>query len=200
MRCWRIGASSRPTDAVASRAWVALKHEITYRKPAFLEDDVIARTVLESTRGARAFYSHRDRTRRRSAGRSQVELVLHRCGKPETCPDRRGNHRLFQSARTGARIRAGRAEPAGGPRAAFRKWCQATISFAEMVFVASPPAKRNSQAAFGLGLALALVTSWLGLHLYSMLVFELTPATTPAALVMAAVLLLAVRWHFHCQP
>ena len=30
--------------------------QITYRKPAFLEDDVIARTVLESTRGARAFY------------------------------------------------------------------------------------------------------------------------------------------------
>ncbi len=51
---WRKFA---PADAVASRAWVALKHEITYRKPAFLEDDVIARTVLERTRGARAFYS-----------------------------------------------------------------------------------------------------------------------------------------------
>ncbi len=45
-----------PADAVASRAWVALKHEITYRKPAFLDDDVVARTVLENTRGARAFY------------------------------------------------------------------------------------------------------------------------------------------------
>ena len=45
-----------PADAVASRAWVALKHEITYRKPAFLEDDIIAKTVLESTKGARAFY------------------------------------------------------------------------------------------------------------------------------------------------
>lgn len=45
-----------PADAVASRAWVALKHEITYRKPAFLDDEVIARTVLESTKGARAFY------------------------------------------------------------------------------------------------------------------------------------------------
>jgi len=50
---WRKFA---PADAVAERAWVALKHEITYRKPAFLEDDIIARTVLESTRGARAFY------------------------------------------------------------------------------------------------------------------------------------------------
>jgi len=45
-----------PADAVANRAWVALKHEITYRKPAFLEDDVIARTVLEKIAGARAFY------------------------------------------------------------------------------------------------------------------------------------------------
>ena len=46
-----------PPQAVADRAWVALKHEITYRKPAFLEDDVIARTVLEKVRGARAFYN-----------------------------------------------------------------------------------------------------------------------------------------------
>ncbi|MEP5938318.1 MAG: thioesterase family protein [Erythrobacter sp.] len=46
-----------PADEVASKAWVALKHEITYRKPAFIEDDVIASTVLESFKGARAFYS-----------------------------------------------------------------------------------------------------------------------------------------------
>ena len=46
-----------PADALASRAWVALKHEITYRKPAFLDDEVIARTVLERIKGARAFYS-----------------------------------------------------------------------------------------------------------------------------------------------
>ena len=46
-----------PPDAVAARAWVALKHEITYRKPAFLNDaDVFATTVLESIHGARAFY------------------------------------------------------------------------------------------------------------------------------------------------
>ncbi len=45
-----------PADAVASRLWVALKHEITYRRPAFLEDDVIASTVLEKIHGARAFY------------------------------------------------------------------------------------------------------------------------------------------------
>ncbi|MEM9310640.1 MAG: thioesterase family protein [Pseudomonadota bacterium] len=45
-----------PAEEVASKAWVALKHEITYRKPAFLEDDVIASTVLERYNGARAFY------------------------------------------------------------------------------------------------------------------------------------------------
>ena len=45
-----------PADAVAERAWVALKHEITYRKPAFLDDEVIAQVVLESIHGARAFY------------------------------------------------------------------------------------------------------------------------------------------------
>ncbi|MEO0590205.1 MAG: thioesterase family protein [Pseudomonadota bacterium] len=45
-----------PAEEVTSKAWVALKHEITYRKPAFLEDDVIASTVLERYNGARAFY------------------------------------------------------------------------------------------------------------------------------------------------
>ena len=46
-----------PAEEVASKAWVALKHEITYRKPAFLDDEVIARTVLEKVQGARAFYT-----------------------------------------------------------------------------------------------------------------------------------------------
>ena len=45
-----------PAEEVASKAWVALKHEITYRKPAFLEDSVVANPVLESFAGARAFY------------------------------------------------------------------------------------------------------------------------------------------------
>ena len=48
--------SLAPPDAVAKYLWVALKHEITYRKPAFLEDEVIAKVVLESIQGARAFY------------------------------------------------------------------------------------------------------------------------------------------------
>ena len=46
-----------PAEAVTSKAWVALKHEITYRRPAFLDDEVIAETVLEKIAGARAFYS-----------------------------------------------------------------------------------------------------------------------------------------------
>jgi acyl-CoA thioester hydrolase len=45
-----------PTEAIADLLWVALKHEITYRKPAFLEDDVVATVVLEKVHGARAFY------------------------------------------------------------------------------------------------------------------------------------------------
>jgi acyl-CoA thioester hydrolase len=45
-----------PAEAVAKTLWVALKHEITYRKPAFLNDEVIAQVVLEKVHGARAFY------------------------------------------------------------------------------------------------------------------------------------------------
>ena len=50
---WRALA---PTEDVARHLWVALKHEITYRKPAFLDDDVIATVILEKVQGARAFY------------------------------------------------------------------------------------------------------------------------------------------------
>ncbi|MEE4452135.1 thioesterase family protein [Novosphingobium resinovorum] len=50
---WRALA---PAEAAASHLWVAIKHEITYRKPAFLEDDVIATVLLEKVQGARAFY------------------------------------------------------------------------------------------------------------------------------------------------
>lgn len=50
---WRALA---PADAVAAHLWVALKHEITYRRPTFLDDKVIAHVVLEKVQGARAFY------------------------------------------------------------------------------------------------------------------------------------------------
>jgi acyl-CoA thioester hydrolase len=45
-----------PAEAVARHLWVALRHEITYRKPAFLDDEVIAQVVLEQVHGARAAY------------------------------------------------------------------------------------------------------------------------------------------------
>jgi len=51
---WRTVA---PPTEVAGRLWVALKHEITYRKPAFLDDEVIASVLLEKVHGARAFYA-----------------------------------------------------------------------------------------------------------------------------------------------
>ncbi len=51
---WR---SLAPAEAVATKLWVALKHEITYRKPAFLDDDVVASVVVEGVEGARAFFS-----------------------------------------------------------------------------------------------------------------------------------------------
>ncbi|WP_114951271.1 acyl-CoA thioesterase [Sphingosinicella terrae] len=46
-----------PAEAVASHLWVALKHDITYRKPAFLTDAVVADVMAEQMQGARAFFS-----------------------------------------------------------------------------------------------------------------------------------------------
>ena len=45
-----------PSQAVTEHLWVALKHEITYRKPAFLNDEVFAEVILQKVHGARAFY------------------------------------------------------------------------------------------------------------------------------------------------
>lgn len=50
---WR---SLAPVEAVAQHLWVALKHEITYRRPTFLGDEVIATVLLEKVQGARASY------------------------------------------------------------------------------------------------------------------------------------------------
>ena len=46
-----------PADAVASLLWVALKHEITYRKPTFLNDRVVAEVIAEKVHGARSFFT-----------------------------------------------------------------------------------------------------------------------------------------------
>ena len=43
-------------EALAAHVWVALKHEITYRKPAFLTDELVATTLLEEVRRESAFY------------------------------------------------------------------------------------------------------------------------------------------------
>ena len=51
---WRRVA---PADAVAQHLWVAIKHEITYRRPAFLDDTLVASVVAEGVQGARAFFS-----------------------------------------------------------------------------------------------------------------------------------------------
>jgi len=45
-----------PKEVVAAHLWVALKHEISYRRPAFLNDHVMVKVVLEKMVGARAFY------------------------------------------------------------------------------------------------------------------------------------------------
>ena len=48
--------SVAPPDAVAKHLWVALKHEISYRKPTFLQDNVVAEVIAEKVEGARAFF------------------------------------------------------------------------------------------------------------------------------------------------
>jgi acyl-CoA thioester hydrolase len=49
--------SIAPADAVARHLWVALKHEITYRKPTFLTDVVVADVLAEQVQGTRAFFT-----------------------------------------------------------------------------------------------------------------------------------------------
>lgn len=48
--------SVAPPGAVAQHLWVALKHEITYLRPTFLQDNVVAEVVAEKVEGARAFF------------------------------------------------------------------------------------------------------------------------------------------------
>ena len=54
VRYWETVA---PVEAVAQHLWVALKHEISYRKPAFLDDGVVAEVIAEGARGARTVFS-----------------------------------------------------------------------------------------------------------------------------------------------
>ncbi|MFC0204429.1 acyl-CoA thioesterase [Novosphingobium soli] len=50
---WRSVASPA---AVAAYQWLALRHEITYRKPAFLRDRLMAHVVLDKVKRESAFY------------------------------------------------------------------------------------------------------------------------------------------------
>ena len=51
---WR---SVAPPAAVAQHLWVALKHEITYLRPTFLQDAVVAEVIAEKVEGARAYFT-----------------------------------------------------------------------------------------------------------------------------------------------
>lgn len=50
---WRRFA---PREATSTHLWVALKHEIKYLHPAFRDDHVVVKVMLEKLLGARAFY------------------------------------------------------------------------------------------------------------------------------------------------
>ena len=50
---WRAVA---PPDAVADYRWIAVRHEITYRRPAFLRDAVTVSVRLDRVRRESAFY------------------------------------------------------------------------------------------------------------------------------------------------
>lgn len=67
---WRRVASA---DAIAAFQWIALKHEITYRRPAFLSDTLVASAQLERVQRESAFY---DTTIRR--GREVIAEVKSR--------------------------------------------------------------------------------------------------------------------------
>lgn len=45
-----------PSDVVTSHHWVALQHHISYRRPAFLDDHIVVRVILQKFHGATAFY------------------------------------------------------------------------------------------------------------------------------------------------
>ncbi len=53
-RYWEAVA---PAEAVARHLWVALKHEISYRRPAFLEDGLVAEVIAEGMQGARSQFT-----------------------------------------------------------------------------------------------------------------------------------------------
>lgn len=53
----RYWESLAPPDAVAKHLWVALQHQIQYRRPTFVDDHIVADVVAEKMEGARAFFT-----------------------------------------------------------------------------------------------------------------------------------------------
>jgi acyl-CoA thioester hydrolase len=53
----RYWESLAPPEAVARHLWVALKHEISYRRPTFLDDTVVADVIAEKVEGAKALFT-----------------------------------------------------------------------------------------------------------------------------------------------
>lgn len=50
-----------PWEAIRDHLWVAIRHEIDFRRPTFLGDAVLADTVIERIHGARALFTTRIR-------------------------------------------------------------------------------------------------------------------------------------------
>ena len=67
---WRAIATP---EALARYLWIALRHEINYRRPAFLGDVLDVITTLTDVRGARAYY---DTIVKRGA---EVLATVHSC-------------------------------------------------------------------------------------------------------------------------
>ncbi|MEO6579612.1 MAG: thioesterase family protein [Sphingomicrobium sp.] len=53
----RYWESLAPPEAVARHLWVALSHEIQYRRPTFLDDIVVADVIAEKVEGAKALFT-----------------------------------------------------------------------------------------------------------------------------------------------
>ena len=53
----RYWESLAPPDAVARHLWVALSHDIQYRRPAFLDDIVVADVIANRIEGAKAYFT-----------------------------------------------------------------------------------------------------------------------------------------------
>lgn len=53
----RYWESLAPPEAVARHLWVALSHEINYRRPTFLDDIVVADVIADKVEGAKALFT-----------------------------------------------------------------------------------------------------------------------------------------------